>query len=286
MGYRRGATVPRCVGPKHDVHDFSTFAPVALAGIGSLPDTVEDRSIIIWRRRRASHERIEKLRQRVIEPEAAELRNDLGAVLEPLVATLTDHIPEQPPGLADRAEDIWEPLFAIAEVAGDDWSERARDAAVKLLDQEPEDGSVTERLLADIRTAFGDDDRVASADLCERLAKIEEAPWGDWYGKPIEQRSLAKLLKHHRIKPHQLKIDGKNVRGYERSQFEDAFDRYLGDVEADDEAAEVAATSGTPLLPLSNNGNAGSGVAPVAATEPEDLGAWTSDASFDLAEEP
>src|SRR5215207_5347847 len=74
MGYRRGATVPRCVGPKNDVHDFSTFAPVALAGLGSLPDTVEDRSVIVRLRRRAPHEQVVKLRQRVIEPEAAELR--------------------------------------------------------------------------------------------------------------------------------------------------------------------------------------------------------------------
>ena len=47
MGYRRGATVPRCVGPRNEVHDFTTFAPVALAGIGALPDTIEDRSIIV-----------------------------------------------------------------------------------------------------------------------------------------------------------------------------------------------------------------------------------------------
>src|SRR5690606_7985564 len=33
VGYKRGAKIPRCVGPKHDVQDFPVFAPVAMAGL-------------------------------------------------------------------------------------------------------------------------------------------------------------------------------------------------------------------------------------------------------------
>src|ERR1022692_4832437 len=38
-GYKRSATIPRCVGPKHEVVSFPVFCAVALAGIGDLPDT-------------------------------------------------------------------------------------------------------------------------------------------------------------------------------------------------------------------------------------------------------
>ncbi len=58
-GYRRGATIPRCVGPKHEVQDFAVFAATALAGIGDLPDTVMTRSIVIPMRRRSAAEKIE-----------------------------------------------------------------------------------------------------------------------------------------------------------------------------------------------------------------------------------
>jgi hypothetical protein len=38
-GYKRGATIPRCVGPKHDVQNFTVYCATALAGLGELPDT-------------------------------------------------------------------------------------------------------------------------------------------------------------------------------------------------------------------------------------------------------
>ena len=45
-GYKRGATIPRCVGPKHDVQNFSVYCATALAGIGDLPDTIMTRSVV------------------------------------------------------------------------------------------------------------------------------------------------------------------------------------------------------------------------------------------------
>jgi hypothetical protein len=301
-GYRAGATIPRCVGPKNEVHDFATFAPVALAGIGNLPDTVEDRSILIRLRRRAPHQKVDKLRIRVVTPEAAELNDDLSAVFERLIDSLADHVPEQPRGLSDRAEDVWEPLFAIAECAGGDWPQRAREAAVTLADKGPEDGSVTERLLADIRTVFEDESRLWSTDLCERLAKLEEAPWGNWYGKPLDPRALARLLRHHEIRSDQIKVGDANKRGYYRTAFEDVFAAYLtSDVDSGDSAATaatslpafsdngsrrsghfgVADTTATDISPLPSKPiqhNGSSAVAAVAVKQPDDdLGAWCSD---------
>jgi Protein of unknown function (DUF3631) len=248
-GYRRGATVDRCVGEhaKLEVKAFPVFCPVALAGIGALPDTVQDRSIVIRLRRRRSDEPVEKLRHRRIEPVAAELRRDLAGVFERAVEALGDADPDLPPGLPDRAEDVWEPLVAIADLAGGDWPARARAAATDLTleDRTNEDGSVTELLLADIRTGFGADDKLTSDELCRRLATIEESPWGTWHGKPLEPRGLARLLHHHGVKPRQLWVDGANVRGYEAAAFADAFARYL------------PGTTARPLGPLGPNPSKG-----------------------------
>ncbi len=40
--------------------------------------------------------------------------------------------PDLPHALNDREQDIWEPLLTIADVAGGDWPNRARTAALKL----------------------------------------------------------------------------------------------------------------------------------------------------------
>ena len=48
-GYERGATVPRVEGDgsNRKVREFAVFAPVAFAGLGKLPHTLETRAIVI-----------------------------------------------------------------------------------------------------------------------------------------------------------------------------------------------------------------------------------------------
>jgi hypothetical protein len=54
-GHRKGGAVIRTVGDDHEPRQFSTWAPCAIALIGRLPDTLEDRSIVCaLRRRKAS----------------------------------------------------------------------------------------------------------------------------------------------------------------------------------------------------------------------------------------
>ena len=52
-GHRRGAQVPRCVGPNHELKLFNVYAATALAGLGDLPDTLMSRSVVVRMRRRA-----------------------------------------------------------------------------------------------------------------------------------------------------------------------------------------------------------------------------------------
>ncbi len=58
--------------------------------------------------------------------------------------------------------------------------------------------------------------------------KLEEAPWGDLWGKPLDARRLAKMLKPYGIKPKQLRLDPETtMKGYQAADFEDAWNRYL-----------------------------------------------------------
>jgi hypothetical protein len=101
-----------------------------LAGIGKLPDTVADRSVIIEMVRKRRDEKVKRLRAR-----DGDDMQDLGRKLARWTADNLDVLrqadPKVPEALNDRAADAWSPLFAIADMAGG-WSERPRRAAVEL----------------------------------------------------------------------------------------------------------------------------------------------------------
>lgn len=79
-GHRREVMVPRCVGEgkKIDIVEFEVFGVKAFAGIGTLPDTVADRSIPIRLARKARYERVDRFRYRTAAKTAAQIRKDLG----------------------------------------------------------------------------------------------------------------------------------------------------------------------------------------------------------------
>ena len=101
-GYRRGASIPRCVGPRHDVENFKVFAAVALAGIGDLPDTITTRSIVIRMRRRSASEHVEPYRVRSNEPEGHALRDQLALWAKSVGPAVGNAWPELPQGVVDR----------------------------------------------------------------------------------------------------------------------------------------------------------------------------------------
>ncbi len=134
-GHRRGGRSSLCVGQGADITyaDLSTFCPKAIAGIGDLPDTVASRSIAIRLKRKALDERVERFRRREAEEVAEPLFRWLASWSEHHVDELASARPELPEAqLSDRACDCWEPLFGIADLAGGDWPQRARAAAVEM----------------------------------------------------------------------------------------------------------------------------------------------------------
>lgn len=227
-GYRRGASVPRCVGPKHDVQDFKVFAAVALAGIGDLPDTIMTRSIVIRMRRRAANETIEPYRVRIHEKEGHELRDRLAEWAESVGAAAGSAWPELPDGVVDRRAEAWEPLIAIADAAGGVWPERARVAAVAdVAAYRGRETTLGIRLLLDVRTVFKDRDAMSTFEILEKLNAMDESPWGDLRGKPLDSRGLAARLKKYGVTPKTVRLGDTTPKGYAREDLHDAWERYL-----------------------------------------------------------
>ena len=254
-GYRRGGVASLCVkaGADFELRDFSVFGAKAFAGIGSLPDTVADRSISIRMKRKAPNETVARFRWRAAREEADPIKKGLAAWTAANIRLLEEGRPDIPPELDDRAQDGWEPLLAIADAAGGEWPMRSRRAALLLSAGDArDDDSLGVRLLQDVRSIFVDQhvvDRLPSAALVDALVAMEEAPWGDLKGKPLDPRALARRLRPYGIRPHNIRLpDGTVPKGYDRGDFDDAWSRYV----PIPEIAATRATSATKQQPRLN----------------------------------
>jgi Protein of unknown function (DUF3631) len=243
-GFRRGGVASLCVGQGANItyQDFPVYCPKAIAGIGKLPDTVADRSIPIELRRRRPSEKVERFRIRKVGPEALPISRDVRVWAQSHLDSLSSAEPDLPDELDDRAQDIMEPLLAIADEVGGEWPERSRRAAVALLTGEDREDveSLGVRLLRDIRYVFDDksSDRLPTGTLLEALHAMDEAPWGSLRGEALEARGLARLLKPYGVKPEKLREGEDTFRGYRRGSFEDAWVRYLAAIPGEAEHAE------------------------------------------------
>ena len=230
-GYRREGVYSICVPERGEwvYKDFLVFGPKALAGIGNLPDTVQDRGIPIEMRRKLKTEEAEKFRRRKVVQDAIPLADALATWAYEAVPILELTEPNIPEKLNDRAADVWEPLLAIADMAGGEWPTWARQSAIALSgDPVQEDDSLGVTLLKDIQGVFTDKkvDRLFSVDLASALVEFEESPWLDIRGKPLNANGLAKRLKPFNIKPRQIRIAAINLKGYLKEDFIDAWERY------------------------------------------------------------
>lgn len=234
-GHRRGATAGRCVvrGKIVETEELPAYCAVALASLDDLPDTIMTRSVVVRMRRRAPSEPVEPWRRRVNAPEAEKLRDQLVDWSNVVRAIAGDTWPEMPTGVEDRAADVWEPLITVAELAGGQWPEAARVAAVTVVTEaKGARPSVGVLLLRDIRTVFDQlgSVRLVTDQLLTNLREIEESPWAVIRkGEPLDARGLAQRLSKYGIAPKSQRVGDRVFKGYARSQFEDAWSRYVVD---------------------------------------------------------
>lgn len=224
------AYVIRNVGDNFTPTKFSTWGAKAIAGIGRVADTLMDRAVVLELRRKLPHEQVERIRH--AEPA---LFDDLQAKLARFGDDYREQVrrakPELPPSLNDRAQDNWEPLLAIAMVAGEDWLQIATKAALKLSGGESLTETIGSELLADVQEIFESRrvDRISTVDLIKTLCEDDEKPWSTYNrGQQIRPRQIANQLKKYGVVSKTIRFrSGGTAKGYERSQFEEAFSRYI-----------------------------------------------------------
>jgi hypothetical protein len=245
-GSRRGSQVSRCVGRDHDVEDFAVFCPKCLAGIetGRLPETIRDRSIPI-RLQRKRDEKVERFRYSQAKEDAEALATEMTTWASKNIESLKTIYPSLPSELNDRAAEGWEPLLALAEMAGGEWPERAALASVALCaDVDIEDDSFGVQLLADLKRIWNVEDlgfTLFSHEICDRLGHLDDAPWKTWGRNRkvsgFSPRDLGKYLRRYGIKSKTVRAGEQTLKGYQYDQFEDAWARYVPDVDSAGEPA-------------------------------------------------
>lgn len=202
---RQLAFVWRCEGDDHEPRRFNVWAPKAVAMIGNLPDTLEDRALVIKLKRKDGGEAIERMRATRVN-ELLPIRRMSARWVADNIIKLTNAEPKVPDELNDRAQDNCRILCAIADVAGDDWPVRIRTALVGMAasragDEPKSKGVMLLTDLAEILKRWKGD-RIKSADLVTELTAIEDGPWAVWRGgEPITARMVASLLKPYDVHP-------------------------------------------------------------------------------------
>jgi hypothetical protein len=232
-GHLRGQGVLRCVGDDKTPEHFPTFTPKALGMIGrKLPPATLSRCIFVELRRKKRDEPITRFEHKD-DAELADLRRrllrwsmDNDKTLRTAMASVAI-----PAALENRRADNWRLQFCIADLAGEDWGDQARSAALKI-EGKADSRTIGARLLADIKALFDADLKthcLHSSFIVASLIEDQEKPWVEFTrGKPLTQGRLARMLGIYSITSQTVAPPGlKDGKGYYKSQFEDAWLRYL-----------------------------------------------------------
>jgi hypothetical protein len=228
-GYAAGGRIWRCEGENNEVKEFDVFAPVAIAMINRPPTTLLSRSIEIRMQRKGPGETTANFRGDRADPVLAEIQRKFARIAVDHAGALRLTDPNMG-SLFNRDADNWRSMFAVAELAGEDWPRRVRELAQDAVTSRAEQ-STKEQLLADMLSAFQakSTDRLSSEDAIEYLTGLDDRPWPEWkIGKPLSKSGLARLLGTFGILSGTVRLaDGRTLKGYKREDFEKVFELYL-----------------------------------------------------------
>jgi hypothetical protein len=216
---------------------FSTFAPLGLAAIGTLPLPILHRSIVL-RMERAPNAKLARFDPKTIRCQRVDCETIYRETFEWMRQCQPALDPPMPSALRNRAADNWRVLLAIADACSPEWGADARAAAIALSAGQDEDAGVL--LLTDIRDIFrrAATDRLSSAVIVSELIDLPEGLWSEWRGprddqlpRKLSQGALALMLAPFGIKPRTIwpprrGTADKSARGYYRAAFEAAWASY------------------------------------------------------------
>jgi hypothetical protein len=230
-GHTRGQGVLRCIGDDKTPELFPTFAPKAIGMVGrKLPPATLSRCIFVELRRRKKDEHVERFAHQD-DAELADLRGRLRRWALDNQDALRDAEPSMPDELQNRRHDNWRLMIRISDLCSgvEDFGDKARAAAIKI-EGKADSRTASARALAACKTVFESvkDDAIGSEELIEKITADPNSEWAEWKaGKPITQMQLARLLKPYGISPEPVRIGTRQVRGYLRAHFIEAWERYL-----------------------------------------------------------
>ena len=232
---------PKTAFPGTRLAGFSCWCPKVIATIKHLPETLADRCIVIPMHRKTAEEKCERLKGL----DGLELRRKCARFVLDHAQEIERAQPQIPEDLNDRAGDIWEPLLALADLAGGEWPERARKAALGLTVQGQLDSPIG-ALLFDILICFltEEGERIFSRRLVERLNGMGDRPWSEIRrGQQVTEMWLAQQLRVYGIRPRTIWIGKSAAKGYLEGDFGQVFKRYIPKAQARmllDEASQAA----------------------------------------------
>lgn len=273
-GHQRKRDTLRINGKTMEVETYKTFAMAALAGIGDLPDTLMDRSVVVRMRRRTTTEYAAPFRTRdadALQP----LRERLAAWATTIAEQAAAMDPAMP--VQDRAADTWEPLIIVADLAGGPWPDLARAACRTITAREADRPGLDDyplQLLVDIHAAYaavGNPEVLPTKQLILLLCSDEESPWPNYQNRGLTPRYLQMLLQDFEISSRNYRFPAQpQAKGFARAQFLDAWTRYCPTVLKDD----ANTTPGTPST------------APTIAQQPEPTAPRAAELPSPLPAEP
>jgi hypothetical protein len=227
-GYTRDGEVARALGSGDSENTwFSVFGPIAMGGIGHLPQEITSRSIVIQMEQPEPGTVLTKWRYR-------EHKNDLANVADKVATWYQEHkhslysamknLNLGGAGITDqRTQDIWEPLVAIADTAGevDNWTKRGRNAAKWSANQSKSSYDATPDLLEALYHIFIDVDKLFTSEILRLLTEQDDI-WAE-----LTAQRLSNELKGYDVSPTTIRNGPTVSKGYKKEDLDPAWKRHL-----------------------------------------------------------
>lgn len=206
VGYRRGSKVPRVVG--NSVKEFDTYCPKVFILIGDTYDTLRDRAIIIRMQRADAPNRFV---YEVAKQEGNEIREDADLMVNDMLPLIAQGYLDFKgiDFLTDRDEEIWSPLFVMAQafcperiaelsriaidMAMEKTADKVRYVDTSKMEEQAEEKEYSVRLLRDLELVMAGKN-ISSSDAVVRLREIAIAPWRKFRGDGITMNNIADML--------------------------------------------------------------------------------------------
>lgn len=217
---------------------FGIFGAVAMAGLGKarLPDSLTDRLIKIPMEPVKPGESVERFRQRILEGEHKTYRDELGEFCERADGKIDIDAVTIPEALNGRDIDNWEPILAVAEVAGCDWPARADCAAIWFYAEKAitKRDSLALRLLKEVVEYLQEVEKAETTQILQHLYNKSGAPWRDF--NFFNESWIRNTLYQFPGAPRQsdVRVGQMRVQGFHIDWFQDLIERYISPGEVPD----------------------------------------------------